>query len=46
MFGVFAGWLSLVTYIIYSLGFIFGSILMSYGNHQILSLSDIFVVSN
>ena len=44
-FGIFVGWSSLVTYITYALGFIFGSLLISYGNHDILSISDILVVS-
>ncbi|CAF1564085.1 unnamed protein product, partial [Adineta steineri] len=44
LFGVFVGWLSLVNYIVYAVGFIFGSLLMSYGgyNHNI-SISDILV---
>ena len=45
MFGIFIGWLSLITYIVYSVGFIFGSILMSYENHKTLNISDILVVS-
>ncbi|CAF1257081.1 unnamed protein product [Adineta steineri] len=44
MLGVFVGWLSLVNYIVYAVGFIFGSLLMSYGGikHHI-SISDILV---
>jgi uncharacterized membrane protein YobD (UPF0266 family) len=44
-FGIFVGWLSLITYIVYSVGFIFGSILMSYTNHNTMNISDILVVS-
>ncbi|CAF4713184.1 unnamed protein product [Rotaria socialis] len=45
LFGVFTGWISLVQYIIYSSGFIFGSLLLS---HKVNStnISDIFVVVN
>ena len=46
IFGVFVGWLSLLTYIVYSVGFIFGSILMSYENHNTFTISDILVVSD
>ncbi|CAF1001018.1 unnamed protein product [Rotaria sordida] len=44
IFGVFMGWLSLLTYIVYAVGLIFGSILMSYENHNTLSISDILVI--
>lgn len=45
VFGVFMGWVSLITYIVYAVGFIFGSILVSQGNHDQLSISSILIVS-
>ncbi|CAF1544603.1 unnamed protein product [Adineta ricciae] len=44
IFGVFMGWISVISYIIYSVGFIFGSILMSYESNNTLNISDILVV--
>jgi hypothetical protein len=44
IFGIFIGWLSFITYIIYSVGFIFGFIVMSYDNS--LNISDILIVRN
>ncbi|CAF1464734.1 unnamed protein product [Adineta ricciae] len=41
--GIFIGWLSLVNYIVYALGFIFGSILISYDTNHLLNISDILV---
>ncbi|CAF4253269.1 unnamed protein product, partial [Adineta steineri] len=32
-FGAFSGWLFFIKFAVYSIGFTFGSILMSYGNH-------------
>jgi hypothetical protein len=46
VFGIFMGWLSLVTYTVYAVGFIFGSIFVSYGDHNIFNISDILVVSD
>ena len=46
LYGAFSGWLYLIDYIVYAVGFIFGSILMFYGNHHILNISDIIVVSD
>lgn len=46
IFGVFMGWISLISYIIYSVGFIFGSILMSYETNNTLNISDILVVGD
>ncbi|UJR34425.1 hypothetical protein I4U23_021832 [Adineta vaga] len=43
VYGVFNGWLSLTTYLVFALGFIFGSILMSYGKHE-FNLSNILIV--
>ncbi|CAF1209199.1 unnamed protein product [Rotaria sordida] len=44
MFGVFTGWLSLIFYLAYSVGFIFGSLFMSDRTHHSLDISDILVV--
>jgi len=44
--GLFIGWLSLVTYLLYSIGFIFGSLLMSYDNQNTFDVSDILSVSD
>lgn len=45
IFGLFTGWLMFISYSIYSVGFIFGSILLRKTNedHQ-LSISDLIVV--
>ncbi|CAF3980955.1 unnamed protein product [Adineta steineri] len=45
-FGVFFGWLFFVNFLVYSIGFTFGSILMSNGTHRTLTISDILVVVN
>ncbi|CAF4263348.1 unnamed protein product [Adineta steineri] len=45
-FGAFNGWLFFISFLVYSIGFTFGSILMSYGNHRTLTISDILVVVN
>jgi hypothetical protein len=45
IFSVYVGWLFLVTYIVYLVGFIFGSLLMSYGDQNKLNITDILVVS-
>jgi len=46
VFGIFIGWLSFITYIVYSVGFIFGFILMSYDYDNNLNISDILIVRN
>ncbi|CAF4214452.1 unnamed protein product, partial [Adineta steineri] len=45
-FGAFSGWLFFIKFAVYSIGFTFGSILMSYGNHRTLTISEIIVVVN
>ncbi len=45
LYGAFSGWLYLVDYIVYAVGFIFGSILMSHENPGAPSLTDILIVS-
>ncbi|CAF1306889.1 unnamed protein product, partial [Adineta steineri] len=45
-FGAFFGWLFFINFLVYSIGFTFGSILMSDGNHRTLTISDILVVVN
>ena len=45
-YSVYMGWLFFVTYIIYSVGFIFGSILMSYKEQTEINISDVLVVSS
>ncbi|CAF1495581.1 unnamed protein product, partial [Adineta steineri] len=45
-FGAFSGWLSFINFVVYSIGFTFGSILMSYRNHRTLTISEILVVVN
>ena len=45
IFGIFTGWSSFVKYIVYSIGFIFGSLLMSYEDHKKISVGDVLVVS-
>ncbi|CAF1343363.1 unnamed protein product [Rotaria sordida] len=42
--GIYTGWLSLITYLVYSVGFIFGSLLMSHKNDHTLNISDILVI--
>jgi uncharacterized membrane protein len=46
VFGVLMGWLSLITYIIYPVAFIFGSTIMEYEDHSGLTITDILVVSD
>ncbi len=45
MLGVFTGWIAFTSYIVYAVGFIFGSLLMSNGNNNGLHISDLIVVS-
>ncbi|CAF3637910.1 unnamed protein product [Adineta steineri] len=45
-FGAFFGWLIFINFLVYSIGFTFGSILMSYGNHRTLTISEILVIVN
>ncbi|CAF1240235.1 unnamed protein product [Adineta steineri] len=45
-FGIFMGWLLFINFAVYSIGFTFGSILMAYGNHRSLTISEILVVVN
>ncbi|CAF3966715.1 unnamed protein product [Adineta steineri] len=45
-FGAFNGWLFFINFLVYSIGFTFGSILMSYGNHRTLTISEILVIVN
>ena len=44
-YGIFTGWMFFISYIVYAVGFIFGSILMSYKSSNALNISDILVVS-
>ncbi|CAF0995713.1 unnamed protein product [Rotaria sordida] len=44
IFGVFTGWLSLISYLVYTVGFIFGSLLMGNNLHHTLTISDILVI--
>ncbi|CAF4418726.1 unnamed protein product, partial [Adineta steineri] len=39
-FGAFFGWLIFINFAVYSIGFTFGSILMSYETHHGLTISD------
>ncbi|CAF1435722.1 unnamed protein product, partial [Adineta steineri] len=45
-FGAYNGWLFFISFLVYSIGFTFGSILMSYGNHRTLTISEILIVVN
>lgn len=45
VYGVYVGWLFFITYIIYSVSFIFGSILMEYENETEFDISNILVVN-
>ncbi|CAF4031411.1 unnamed protein product [Adineta steineri] len=45
-FGAYSGWLFFINFLVYSIGFTSGSILMSNGNHRTLTISEIFVVIN
>ncbi|CAF0893719.1 unnamed protein product [Rotaria sordida] len=44
VFGIYTGWLSLMTYLVYSVGFIFGSLLMSHKADHTLDISDILAI--
>ncbi|CAF1439787.1 unnamed protein product [Adineta steineri] len=44
--GALFGWLFFISFIVYSIGFTFGSILMSYGNHPTLTITEILIVVN
>ncbi|CAF3064249.1 unnamed protein product [Rotaria sp. Silwood2] len=44
MFGIFIGWISLTTCLVYAVGFIFGSLLMSQKIDDSMNISDILVV--
>lgn len=44
LYGLFTGWLSMTTYIVYAMGFIFGAILMTSETLYTLTISDILVV--
>lgn len=46
VFGIYVGWLFFVTYIIYALGFMSGSFLMSRNDQTRFNISDILVVSH
>ncbi len=43
--GVFTGWIAFISYIVYAVGFIFGSLLISNGNNNGLNIGDLIVVS-
>ncbi|CAF0751223.1 unnamed protein product [Adineta steineri] len=45
-FGAYSGLLFFINFLVYSIGFTSGSILMAYGNHRTLTISDILVVVN
>ncbi|CAF4027162.1 unnamed protein product, partial [Adineta steineri] len=45
-FGAFTGWLFFISFVVYSIGFTFGSILMSSGNHRTLTISEILIIVN
>ncbi|CAF1156838.1 unnamed protein product, partial [Rotaria sordida] len=44
VFGVYVGCLSLISYLVYAVGFIFGSLLMSSKSHNSLNISDIIII--
>ncbi|CAF3625028.1 unnamed protein product [Rotaria sp. Silwood1] len=44
MFGFLVGWIYLIGYLIYSVGFAFGSSLMNHEGHERLSFSDLLVI--
>ncbi|CAF1438405.1 unnamed protein product, partial [Adineta steineri] len=44
--GALFGWFFFISFIVYSVGFTFGSILMSYGNHPTLTITEILIVVN
>ncbi|CAF4405780.1 unnamed protein product [Adineta steineri] len=45
-FGTFFGWLFFINFLVYSIGFTFGSILMSDETHHTLTISEILIVSH
>ncbi len=45
LLGVFTGWTAFTSYIVYAVGFIFGSLLISNGNNNELNIGDLIVVS-
>ncbi|CAF1456940.1 unnamed protein product [Adineta steineri] len=45
-FGAFSGWLFFTSFVVYAIGFTFGSILMSSRNHRALTISEILVIVN
>ena len=44
IFGIFSGWLSFITYVVYASGFMMAFLLVSYGVYKKLSIGDIIVV--
>ncbi|CAF1262542.1 unnamed protein product [Rotaria sordida] len=44
VFGVYTGCLSLISYLVYAVGFIFGFLIMSSKSHHSLNISDILIV--
>ncbi|CAF3866704.1 unnamed protein product [Rotaria magnacalcarata] len=42
--GIFTGWLSLLVYLVYAVGFIFGSLLISRKRNRNIDISDILVI--
>ncbi|CAF0891101.1 unnamed protein product [Adineta steineri] len=45
-FGAYNGWLFFISFLVYSIGFTFGSILMFSGTHRTLTISEILIVVN
>ncbi|CAF1182935.1 unnamed protein product [Adineta steineri] len=45
-YGVLFGWFFFISFIVYSIGFTFGSILISYTTHHTLNVSEIIIVVN
>ncbi|CAF5028770.1 unnamed protein product, partial [Rotaria sp. Silwood1] len=43
VYGIFIGFLSLATYLVYALGFIFGSLLKSNKDYHSMNISDIII---
>ncbi|CAF3237549.1 unnamed protein product [Rotaria sp. Silwood2] len=44
VYGAFLGWLSLVTYLVYAVGFIFGSLLKSSKDYHGVNITDILII--
>ncbi|CAF4431745.1 unnamed protein product [Rotaria sp. Silwood2] len=44
LYGVFIGWLSLMTYLVYAVGFIFSSLLMSSKDDHRVNITDILII--